>query len=40
MAKGRFKEMDAKGRSLAADRRREAKTGTESGFGDQGDRAT
>jgi hypothetical protein len=39
-AKGRFKEMDAKGRSLAADRRRKAKTRTKSGFGDQGDRAT
>jgi hypothetical protein len=39
-AQGRFKEMDAKGRSLAADRRRKAKTRTTSGFGDQGDRAT
>ena len=38
--KGRFREMDAKSRSLAADRTRKAKTRTKSGFGDQGDRAT
>jgi hypothetical protein len=35
-----FQGMDAKGRSLAADRRRKAKTHTKSGFGDQGDRST
>jgi hypothetical protein len=39
-ATGRFKEMDAQGRSLAADLRRKAKTRTKSGFGDQGDRAS
>ena len=38
--KGRFREMDAKSRSLAADRPRKAKTRTKSGFGDQGDRTT
>jgi hypothetical protein len=37
-ARGRFKEMDAKGRSLASDRRRKAGTRSASGFGDQGDR--
>lgn len=36
--KGRFKEMDGRGRSLAADRRRAAKRTTKSGHGDQGDR--
>jgi hypothetical protein len=36
---GRFKEMDAVGRSLAADRRRAAKTVARPGHGDQGDRA-
>jgi hypothetical protein len=34
---GQFTEMDAKGRSLKADRRVKAKTETTSGFGDQGD---
>ena len=37
-AKGRFKEMDNVGRSLAADRRTKAKTPVKSGHGDQGDR--
>ena len=37
-AKGRFKEMDERGRSLAADRRRKAKRTVKSGHGDQGDR--
>jgi hypothetical protein len=37
-ARGRFKEMDEKGRSLAADRRKKAKTKTKSGYGDRGDR--
>jgi hypothetical protein len=37
-AKGQFKEMDDVGRSLAADRRRTAKTAVKSGHGDQGDR--
>lgn len=37
-AKGRFKEMDERGRSLAADRRRHAKRTTKAGHGDQGDR--
>jgi hypothetical protein len=37
-AQGRFKEMDDVGRSLAADRRRKAKTVVKSGHGDQGDR--
>lgn len=37
--RGRFKEMDAVGRSLAADRRRAASTVAKSGHGDQGDRA-
>jgi hypothetical protein len=36
--RGRFKEMDEKGRSLAADRRRRAKKRVRSGYGDQGDR--
>ena len=35
---GRFKESDDVGRSLAADRRQKAKTKTESGQGDKGDR--
>lgn len=34
---GRFKEMDDVGRSLAADRRRTAKTAVKPGHGDQGD---
>ena len=38
-ARGRFKEMDEKGRSLKADRRRKAKTKVKSGYGDRGDRA-
>ena len=37
-AKGRFKEMDERGRSQAADRRRTAKKTVKSGHGDQGDR--
>jgi hypothetical protein len=37
-AKGRFKEMDNVGRSLAADRRTKAKRAVKSGHGDQGDR--
>jgi hypothetical protein len=37
-ARGRFKEMDAKGRSLKADRRRKAAKSTRSGYGDRGDR--
>ena len=35
---GRFKESDDVGRSLAADRRQEAKTEVKSGHGDRGDR--
>ena len=35
---GKFKEMDEVGRSLAADRRRNAKTKVSSGYGDRGDR--
>jgi hypothetical protein len=38
-ARARFKEMDEKGRSLTADRRRKAKTKVKSGYGDRGDRA-
>lgn len=37
-AKGRFKESDAVGRSLAADRRRKARTVAKPGQGDKGDR--
>jgi hypothetical protein len=37
-ARGRFKEMDEKGRSLAEARRKNAKTTTKSGHGDRGDR--
>jgi hypothetical protein len=37
--RGRFKEMDERGRSLAADRRRRSKTKSRSGYGDRGDRA-
>jgi hypothetical protein len=37
-AKGRFDEVVDVGRSLAADRRRNAKTATTSGQGDKGDR--
>ena len=36
--RGRFKEMDEVGRSLATDRRQNAKKRTKSGHGDQGDR--
>ena len=36
---GRFKESDDVGRSLAADRRKKAKTEVKSGQGDRGDRA-
>jgi hypothetical protein len=39
-ARGRFKEMDEKGRSLKAGRRTKATTKTKSGYGDRGDRAT
>ena len=35
---GQFREMDEVGRSLAADRRRKAKTKVASGYGDRGDR--
>ena len=38
-SKGRFKEMDERGRSLAADRRRKAMRMAKSGYGDRGDRA-
>ena len=38
-SRGRFKEMDEKGRSLNADRRRKAKRKVRSGYGDRGDRA-
>ena len=37
-AKGRFKEVDDVGRSLAQDRRRKAKTVAKRGQGDKGDR--
>jgi hypothetical protein len=37
-SKGRFKEMDERGRSLAADRRQKAKRTVKSGHGDKGDR--
>jgi hypothetical protein len=37
-ARGRFKEMDEKGRSLSTDRRKKAKRAVRSGHGDQGDR--
>jgi hypothetical protein len=36
--KGRFRESDDVGRSLAADRRRKAKTASKKGEGDKGDR--
>lgn len=35
---GQFTEMDEMGRSLAADRRKKAKTKVASGYGDRGDR--
>ena len=38
-ARGRFKDMDEKGRALEADHRTKAKTKAESGYGDRGDRA-
>jgi hypothetical protein len=38
-ARGRFKEMDEKGRSLKVDRRRKATRKVRSGYGDRGDRA-
>src|SRR6185436_8189365 len=37
-AGGRFSESDDVGRSLAADRRKKAKTRVKSGYGDRGDR--
>ena len=37
-ASGRFKEMDAVGRSQKTDRRRKAKKKVKSGYGDRGDR--
>jgi hypothetical protein len=37
---GRFSEVDDVGRSLSQDRRREAKTNSEKGQGDRGDRAS
>ena len=37
-AKGRFKESDEVGKSLAADRRKKAETKVKSGQGDRGDR--
>jgi hypothetical protein len=37
-SRGRFKEMDERGRSLGADRRRKAKRMTSSSHGDEGDR--
>jgi hypothetical protein len=37
-ARGRFSEMDAVGKSLAADRRRHAKSASKRGQGDRGDR--
>ena len=36
--KGRFKESDDVGRSLAQDRRQHAQTESRSGYGDKGDR--
>jgi hypothetical protein len=39
-AGGRFKESDDVGRSLAADRRKHAKTKAKPGQGDKGDRQT
>jgi hypothetical protein len=37
-SKGRFSEMDERGRSLATDRRRRAKHSAKRGEGDRGDR--
>lgn len=39
-ARGEFKESDDAGKSLAADRRRKAKTAVKPGEGDKGDRKT
>jgi hypothetical protein len=36
--RGRFKEMDERGRSLKSDRRRKARMRTKAGYGDKGDR--
>jgi len=36
--KGRFKEIDEAGKSLATDRRKKAKKKAKSGYGDRGDR--
>lgn len=35
---GRFKEVEDAGRSMAQDRKRQAKTKSKSGYGDRGDR--
>ena len=37
-ARGRFSEVEDVGRSLAQDRRRQAKTTSKPGYGDRGDR--
>lgn len=37
-SRGRFKEIDEKGRSQKSDRKRKAKRKVRSGFGDRGDR--
>jgi hypothetical protein len=37
-AMGQFKEVEDAGRSLAQDRRRQAKTKSKKGYGDRGDR--
>ena len=37
-AEGKFNEMDDVGRSLAQDRKRQAKTVVKPGYGDRGDR--
>lgn len=39
-SRGRFREMDEVGRSLAADRRKKAKTKVKTGYGDRGDRTS
>lgn len=36
--KGRFSEVEDAGRSMAQDRKRQAKTKSKSGYGDRGDR--
>jgi hypothetical protein len=38
-ARGQFREMDEKGRSLKGDRRVKAETRAKPGYGDRGDRA-